>query len=48
MMLLDAQTKSLEVQLAGAVASAELEWTASYLDVSQVNFGTVAVPRLTA
>lgn len=42
MLLLDATTKSLEVKLAGAVATTELPFVAGYVDMSQATFGLSA------
>jgi hypothetical protein len=37
-MILDSMLKSLEVKLSGAVATTELPWTASYIDIDQTTF----------
>lgn len=42
MILLNATTKSLEIALAGAVTTNELDFVTSYVDVAQSNFGASA------
>lgn len=41
-MILDSTLKSLEVKLAGAVATTELPWTVSYIDIDQTTLGATA------
>lgn len=44
MINLDATTKSLEIKLAGAVATTELPFVASYVDISQATFAMTGAP----